>query len=62
MPTPHLASDDDPRDGLIRVITAMPSMASADGLHVWETPVDRLHANPTMRFPSKQLSDSAHRL
>jgi hypothetical protein len=51
MPTPQFASSDDPSDGLIRVITAMPLMASADGLHVWETPVNRLHANPTMRSP-----------
>ena len=62
MPTPQLASPDDLRDGLIRVITTMPPMDQADALRVRETPVGSLHANPTMRLPSKQLSDSAHRL
>jgi hypothetical protein len=50
MPTPQ-APRDDPRDGPIHVITAMPSMAYADGLRVRETPVNSLHAIPTMRPP-----------
>jgi hypothetical protein len=38
MPTPQLVSYDDPRDGLIRVITEMPPMAQADDSCVRETP------------------------
>ena len=56
MPTPQRASRDDPRDGLIRVITAMPPRAQAAGLRVRKTPLDGLHANPTMQEAKFKLS------
>jgi hypothetical protein len=56
MPTPQRASRDDPRDGRIRVITAMPPRAQAAGLRVWKTPLDGIHANPTMQEAKFKLS------